>query len=145
MARWPALAILGATLAAARQRYPGRRLWAVWQPHTFSRTKAMLSEFAASFMDADRVVVLDIFRSRENNNLGIDTPTVSEAIINAETHHAGSTAEATSFIMERVRPGDVIVTLTAGDGYLVGQQVLHQLGDRTSEFGKRNGSGNYTS
>lgn len=134
-----------ATLAAARQRYPGRRLWAVWQPHTFSRTKAMLSEFATSFSDADRVVVLDIFRSRENNDLGIDTPTVSEAIINAETHHAGSTAEATSFIMDRVRPGDVIVTLTAGDGYLVGQQVLHQLGDRTSEFGKANGSGNYTS
>lgn len=134
-----------ATLAAARQRYPGRRLWAVWQPHTFSRTKAMLSEFAISFTDADRVVVLDIFRSRESNDLGIDMLAVLEAIVNVEAYHAGSTAEASNFILDRLRPGDVIVTLTAGDGYLVGQQVLHQLADRTSEFGKANGFGNYTS
>jgi UDP-N-acetylmuramate--alanine ligase len=134
-----------ATLAAARQRYPGRRLWAVWQPHTFSRTKAMLSEFAASFTDADRVVVLDIFRSRENNNLGIDTLAVSGAIESVEAHHAGSTEEATDYIMDRIRPGDIIITLTAGDGYLVGQQVLHQLGERSSEIGKVNGSRDYSS
>jgi UDP-N-acetylmuramate--alanine ligase len=134
-----------ATLAAARQRYPGRRLWAVWQPHTFSRTKAMLSDFAISFADADRVVVLDIFHSRENNDLGIDTRAVSAAIKHDNAQHAGSTAEATSFILDRVRPGDVIVTLTAGDGNMVGQQVLFRLGGRVGEFGKANGSGNYSS
>ena len=134
-----------ATLAAARQRYPGRRLWAVWQPHTFSRTKAMLPDFAVSFSDADRVVVLDIFQSRENNSLGIDAPAVSAAIVHDKAQHAGSTAEATTFILDRVRPGDVIVTLTAGDGYLVGQQVLYELGGRVSDTGKENGSGNYSS
>jgi UDP-N-acetylmuramate--alanine ligase len=134
-----------ATLAAARQRYPGRRLWAVWQPHTFSRTKAMLADFAKSFGDADRVVVLDVFRSREKNSLGIDTSDVSTAIEHSHTHHAGSKADAVTFILDRVRPGDVIVTLTAGDGNLVGQQVLRQLDSRVSEVGKANGSGNYSS
>ena len=61
---------IGATLAAARQRYPGRRIWAVWQPHTFSRTLLMLSRFAGSFGDADRVIALDIYRSRETDDSG---------------------------------------------------------------------------
>ncbi len=59
-----------ATLAAARQRYPGRRLWAVWQPHTFSRTRLLADEFADSFSAADRVIALDIYRSREAEDTG---------------------------------------------------------------------------
>jgi UDP-N-acetylmuramate--alanine ligase len=65
-----------ATLAAARQRYPGRRLWAVWQPHTFSRTRLLLDEFATCFNEADRVVALDIYKSRETDTLGMDTAVV---------------------------------------------------------------------
>ena len=58
-----------AALAAARQRYPGRRLWAVWQPHTFSRTRQFAEQFAESFGDADRVIALDIYRSRRQMTL----------------------------------------------------------------------------
>ena len=54
-----------ATLAAARLRYPGRRIWAVWQPHTYSRTRLLLAEFAAAFEQADEVVVTDIYPARE--------------------------------------------------------------------------------
>ena len=59
-----------ATLQAARQQFSGRRLWAIWQPHTFSRTKLLMDEFATSFEQADRVVALDIYRSRETDSLG---------------------------------------------------------------------------
>jgi UDP-N-acetylmuramate-alanine ligase len=54
-----------ATLAAARSRYPGREIWAVWQPHTYSRTRTLLSDFAASFADADHVLVTEVFPARE--------------------------------------------------------------------------------
>ena len=54
-----------ATLAAARQQYPDRRIWAVFQPHTFSRTERMLYRMGESFADADEVIVTDIYAARE--------------------------------------------------------------------------------
>ncbi len=54
-----------ATLAAARLRYPGRRLWAVWQPHTYSRTRALFDQFAAAFAAADCVLVTEVYAARE--------------------------------------------------------------------------------
>ena len=119
-----------ATLAAARRRYPGRRLWAVWQPHTFSRTKLLLPAFSASFDDADRVVVLDIYRSRERNTLGIDAGLVVAQMEHANAHYAGDHEAAAGYILDRVRPGDVILTLGAGDGDRVGRRILAALSDR---------------
>jgi UDP-N-acetylmuramate--alanine ligase len=116
-----------ATLAAARQHYPGRRLWAVWQPHTFSRTKLLLDEFAASFTDADRVVALDIYRSRETDDLGIGTAAVLEKMNHPAAVHIPERTDAAAYILDRVRPYDVIMTLGAGDGDAVGQWVLDGL------------------
>ena len=124
-----------ATLAAARQRFSGRRVWAVWQPHTFSRTRTLLSEFAACFDDADRVVVLDIYRSREKDDLGIDAPLVVAAMQHTYSRHVGGLEEAALFILDRVRPGDVIITLAAGDGNLVGRWVLNDLEQRLGSRG----------
>jgi UDP-N-acetylmuramate--alanine ligase len=118
------------TLAAARQRYPGRRLWAVWQPHTFSRTKLLLNEFATCFDQADRVVALDIYRSRETDTLGMNTAVVLETMNHAHAVHTPSHQEAADYILDRVRPGDVVLTLGAGDGNLVGQWVLDGLRQR---------------
>ncbi|UCG25448.1 MAG: UDP-N-acetylmuramate--L-alanine ligase [Chloroflexota bacterium] len=123
-----------ATLAAARQRFPGRRLWAVWQPHTFSRTRAMLGEFANCFELADRVVALDVYQSRESDTLGIDTSQVVARMKGTRADHVGGKTEAASFISARLLPGDVVLTLGAGDGYLVGEilkrQLEQQLGQR---------------
>jgi UDP-N-acetylmuramate--alanine ligase len=118
------------TLAAARQRYPGRRLWAVWQPHTYSRTKLLLDEFAASFADADRVVALAIYRSRETDTLGVDTSQVVAAMEHPAAVHIPERADAAAYILDRIRPGDVVLTLGAGDGDMVGQWVLDGLRER---------------
>jgi UDP-N-acetylmuramate--alanine ligase len=119
-----------ATLSAARQRFPGRRLWAVWQPHTFSRTKTLLQDFVTSFVDADRVVVLDIFRSREKDDRSIDAPAVVAAMQHPAADYVSGLEQAAGYILDRVRPGDVIITLTAGDGNLVGESVLSGLEER---------------
>lgn len=113
------------TLAAARQRYPNRRLWAVWQPHTFSRTRRMIDDFAASFAGADRVVVLDIYRSRESNNLGINASDVVARMQHPNTVYIPTREAAAEYLLERISPGDVILTLGAGDGNLVGEWVLN--------------------
>ena len=123
-----------ATLAAARQRFPGRRLWAVWQPHTFSRTKLLIDEFAKSFVDADRVVGLDIYASRETDDLGVNTAVVLRAIKKPKkTAHTPTIDDATQYILDRVRPGDVILTLGAGDGNQVGKNLLAALQARTKD------------
>lgn len=122
-------------LAAARERYPGRRLWAVWQPHTYSRTRLLLDEFAASFDAADRVIVLDIFRSREKETLGMDAAMVVDRMKDHPyARHIGSRAEAAAYILDRVRPDDVILTLSAGDADQVGQWIFDGIRERVQKW-----------
>jgi UDP-N-acetylmuramate--alanine ligase len=129
-----------ATLAAARQRYPGRRIWAVWQPHTFSRTKSLLPEFATSFSEADRVLILEVFQSRETDNLGLNMNVIMKAMDHPDVSHIGSIVATADFFLERVRPGDVFLTLSAGDGNLVGEIVFHYLQKRL-EYGPQMNNG----
>lgn len=124
-----------ATLAAARQRYPGRRLWAVWQPHTFSRTRLLADQFAGSFDDADRVIALDVYRSRESDDLGVSTDTVLNMMQHADARHTPQHAEAVAYLLDRILPDDVILTLSAGDGNQVGQSLLNALEQRIGNKG----------
>ena len=121
------------TLAAARQRYTGRRLWAVWQPHTYSRTKLLFDEFATSFAEADRVIGLDIYASRERDTLGMGTAVVIEAMNHPQAIHIPCREDAATYLLGRVRPDDVIVMFSAGDGNAVGQWVLDGLRKRLHE------------
>lgn len=120
-----------ATLAAARQRYPGRRIWAVWQPHTFSRTRLLLKEFANSFALADRVIALDIYGSREvADDLAVFSATaasVVELMGHPNAIHIPERRTAADYLLERLYPDDVILTLGAGDGDMVGRWVLEGL------------------
>jgi UDP-N-acetylmuramate--alanine ligase len=119
-----------ATLAAARQRYPGRRLWAVWQPHTYSRTKLLLNEFAASFAAADRVIALDIYASREKDTLGMDTAVIVKAMNHPKAIHIACREDAAAYLLDRIQPDDVILLFSAGDGNVVGEWVLAGLRKR---------------
>jgi UDP-N-acetylmuramate--alanine ligase len=139
-----------ATLEAARLKFPGRALWAVFQPHTFSRTAALLDGFASAFGDADHVLVTSIYAAREHNTFGVsgsdlvarmvspelaggralNHPQSGDIVGHPDAQYVPSLDSAVSVLLERVRPGDVIMTLGAGDGYLVGERVLEGLKDR---------------
>ena len=117
-----------ATLAAARRRFSGRPLWVMFQPHTYSRTRALLADFAAAFADADHVVIVDIYRSRE-----ADDPSLSAADIVGrmsqpdDVRYVPALDDAAAYFCERLRSGDVLLTLGAGDGNQVGRRVLECL------------------
>ncbi len=115
------------TLAAARQRYPGRRLWAVWQPHTYSRTRLLADEFAGSFEAADRVIGLAIYRSREADDPGLSTADVIGRMSHPAAVYIADRREAATYLLDRVSPGDVVLTLGAGDGDMVGRWLLDDL------------------
>ncbi|MGF1504429.1 MAG: UDP-N-acetylmuramate--L-alanine ligase [Anaerolineae bacterium] len=118
-----------ATLAAARSRYPNRRIWAVWQPHTYSRTAALLAEFAASFDDADHVIIMDVFRSRDTHDYGVSPISVLERMPrHPDARHVGTIAATTGFLAAHVEPGDVVIVMSAGDATRVTGGLLAALG-----------------
>jgi UDP-N-acetylmuramate--alanine ligase len=116
-----------ATLAAARARYPDRRIVAYLQPHTFSRTRALLGEWATAFGDADMVRIGDIYAAREADTLGVDSHVLVEQIAHSDVRAVGGVTSAALEVIELIRPGDVLLTLGAGDGYQVGEAVLANL------------------
>lgn len=116
-----------ATLSAAQLKYPGRSIWAVFQPHTYSRTATLLDEFAAAFDDADHVIVTGIYAARENNTLGISGRDVVARMDHPDARYAETLDSAVSVLVERIQSGDVVITLGAGDGYLVGEKVLERI------------------
>ena len=119
---------LRAVLAAARQRYPGRRLIAVWQPHTFSRIKALWDDFLTAFAGADEVLVLPIYAAREVDDGSVNHRQLAEQLRHPVVAAAASLEAATQTLAAEVRPGDVVLLLGAGDEYLVGERLLEKMG-----------------
>ncbi len=122
-----------ATLSAARSRFPERRIWAVFQPHTFSRTRNLLQEMARSFDDADQVIVTDIYAARETDDGSISADALVAASPHANIRHISGLAAAAAFLAAQVRAGDVVITLGAGDGYRIGEMLLGGLATHTAE------------
>jgi UDP-N-acetylmuramate--alanine ligase len=123
-----------ATLAAARLRYPGRRLWAVWQPHTYSRTRLLISEFAASFEQADEVIVTDIYPAREAAPADrFSAQQVLAAMRHERAHYIPDLVQVTSYLLARLRSGDVLIVMSAGDADRVCTNVLAALQERSME------------
>lgn len=121
------------TLAAARLKYPGRAIWAVFQPHTYSRTAALVEGFAAAFGDADHVLVTGIYAAREQDTLGISGADIVARMNHPDACYVETLDDAATALLEQIRPGDVIITLGAGDGYLIGTKVLEELKGRRGE------------
>lgn len=123
-----------ATLSAARMRYPGRRLLAVWQPHTYSRTRLYLAEFAAALEQADEVVVTDIYAAREAAPADNFTARqVVAAMKHKGVHYIPELVQVTYYLLGRLRAGDVLVVMSAGDANQVSDNVLAALQERSTD------------
>ncbi len=113
-----------ATLAAARSRYADHRIWAVWQPHTYSRTKTLFDEFIAAFGDVDCVLVTDIYRSREAFDPSFSASQIVQAMDHPNVHFTGSLADTSAYLLNNLRTGDVVLVLSAGDATQITVDVL---------------------
>ncbi len=120
-----------ATLAGARLRYAerGQQIWAVLQPHTYSRTKTLLDQFAAAFEDADHVIVTAIYASRERDTLGISNQDVVAAMSRPDAPHPDARAidhldDVARYLRLNAKPGDVVIIFSAGDANKVSADLL---------------------
>ena len=133
---------VAATLTAARN-YPHGRIICVFQPHTYSRTKAFLSDFARVLSMADIVVLADIYAAREKNTIGISSKDLlAELQKNGqESYYFPSFDEIEKFLSEKCINNDLLITMGAGDVYLIGEHLLQQCSARarrgTSHFRQR--------
>ncbi len=116
-----------ATLAAARARHPARRIVAVFQPHTFSRSTLYAAAFADALSGADVAFVTDIYAAREPDPGTIHARDIADAVADGRGRYSGDLAETAARIMSEVRPGDIVLTLGAGDITTVGPRVLQRL------------------
>jgi len=114
-----------ATLSAA-QAYPHKTLWCVFQPHTYSRTKQHLKEFAKSFFLADKVVLADIYASREKDPGDISSRDLERELVNLgkEVYYFPSFDEIENFLLLNCMNGDLLITMGAGDIVIVGESLL---------------------
>ncbi|MBR2353203.1 MAG: UDP-N-acetylmuramate--L-alanine ligase [Clostridia bacterium] len=106
-----------ATLGGAKGLARGR-LICVYQPHTYSRTQALFEEFACAFDAADRVIFMDIYAAREQNEWGVSSAQLAERV-GARAMYGGSPERSAALLSEEIGEGDVIVIMGAGDLYKI--------------------------
>lgn len=117
---------ISAVLKAAKSWFPGKRIVAVFQPHTYSRTKSLLQEFSQSFVDADTTIITPIFASARE---GVDSSISSEILVeriranSVKAEHAQSFAEVVEYLSKHTMAGDIIITIGAGDIYKLHKMI----------------------
>lgn len=114
-----------ATLKAAAN-YPHKTLWCVFQPHTYTRTKAFLKDFAKALTLADKVILADIYAAREKNTIGISSEDLLKEIekLGTECHYFHTFDEIENFLLKNCINGDLLITMGAGDVVKIGENLL---------------------
>lgn len=114
-----------ASLMAARH-YPHREIWCVFQPHTFTRTKALFHEFVEALSYTDHIILADIYAARETDTLGISSADIAEELCKtgADAYYLPSFEKIEAFCMEKCKKGDMLITMGAGDVVNIGDSLL---------------------
>jgi len=122
---------IAATLAAARQWLGGTgKIHVIFQPHRYSRTYLLMNEFQSAFLEADRVLVLDIYAASEQPIAGVSGLALARSIRCRNEHPAEFAASfdaAIEAVVQQAQPGDVVLTLGAGSVSQIGPRVLEAL------------------
>jgi len=113
-----------ATIQAAKERYPRHHIWAIWQPHTYTRVKQFMSGFINAFGDANHVVVTPIFAAREQPLEGISSLNIVAEMTHPSVQYAPSLDDAVDILRERIRPPAVVLILSAGDANRIADDYL---------------------
>lgn len=116
---------VAATLKTAAN-YPHKDVWCVFQPHTYSRTKALFHDFAKVLSSADHVVLADIYAARETDNLGVSSELLAKAIkeLGTDAYYLPSFEEIEHFLQEKCMHGDLLITMGAGNVVNIGEDLL---------------------
>ena len=119
-----------ATIAAAAQRFPGRRLVCLFQPHTYTRTQYLLDGFRACFQGVDELLIAETYAAREEPTAGMSARQLADLLENPPARYVGGLDDAPTAVLAMLRASDVFFTIGAGDVDQVGPKVLEGLRQR---------------
>jgi len=127
------------TLQAAREKFPSKQIWVVWQPHTFSRTRELFREYLQAFDAADYVIITDVFAARESKpKNGFSMEKLALAIQDALSDQVKTVKfipdldEVIGYLVKNIKNEDVLLVLSAGDAIYISENVLKKLNNSTS-------------
>ena len=118
-----------ATLSAARCQYPDRQIWVVWQPHTYSRTQELINDFKDAFSDCDHVIVTEIYASREKKQ-DYSSREVVKLMHHPDARQIAELKDVSAYLIDHLKPGDVLLVLSAGDADQISKNVMDALRTR---------------
>jgi UDP-N-acetylmuramate--alanine ligase len=127
-----------ATLQAARDRYPNRNLWAVWQPHTFFRTRVFFDDFVQAFSTANHVLVTEVFSVREQIPSDFSARHVVAAMDHAHAKYMPNFTDVIEYLLANVKTKDIVLVLSAGDADEISSRLLARLRQRNSSSPAQN-------
>ena len=117
-----------ATLEAARSRYPDRQIWAVWQPHTYSRTQALKDDFLTAFKDADHVLITEIYAAREQPIEGVNAADLAAQMDHPDVRFTPTFEEVVDTLMAEVKAPAAVIVMSAGDATQISAEYLKRKG-----------------
>jgi UDP-N-acetylmuramate--alanine ligase len=119
-----------ATLSTSRLRFPKGEIWTVFQPHTYSRIRALMAAYRGAFQDADHVIITEVFGAREVQNGTITGAYIATQIEHPDVQFMSDFKQIAEYLAQKVQRGDAVVTLSAGDANEVGRLLLKKLTGR---------------
>ena len=117
------------TVRAAKAKFPGKRLWVVWQPHTYTRTINFYDEFKDAFHGVDHLIVTDVYAAREKKPKGFSIGNLVKEIKASRAVFMPNFSEIVDYLMDHLTSGDVLLVLSAGDAIEISESVLKKLED----------------
>ena len=106
--------------------YPHREIWCIFQPHTYTRTKALFPEFVEALSHTDHVIMADIYAARETDTLGVSSKQIADELKakGCDAYYFPSFEEIENFCLTHCQKGDVLITMGAGDVVNIGETLL---------------------
>ena len=116
---------IAATIATAK-KYPHKKLWVLFQPHTYSRTLALMDDFAGALSQADEIILADIYAAREKNTVGVSSNDLRKSMLsqNTNVYYIPDFPSIQEFVLSHVEEGDLLITMGAGNIVEVGEELL---------------------
>ena len=111
-----------ATISSIRDSMPGKRLVLAFQPHTYTRTHALFADFVNELKHADVLLLAEIYAARERNTIGISSADLAKEIPGSV--YCETLPDVTAYLQNHVQPGDVVITMGAGDIFRAGEALL---------------------
>lgn len=102
------------------------KVWSIFQPHTYTRTKSLLEEFSSAFSDADKVIITDIYAAREKDNGDIHSKDLVEKLVSngVDAIYFKDFSDIEDFLKNSASDGDLVLTMGAGDVYIIGESLV---------------------